>query len=586
MRFKYVCHHCDDLETESSICPVCGNRTELLLRQVYWSDEKNIPIIDPDYLIDDQVRKIGVDIRPVFPQERLMVEIIWGEPMKYAESSVWATSQNWYVIDGKRKKLDYSSYLQEHTINDLRNELKHYSEKNKKYIEMFMDSKWIRDFIETNAEHLNLITTEACEYIRDICAGRKLNEIFVSFSGGKDSTVTGDLVRRALQTNEVIHIYGDTTLEYPESAVYVSRFRKDHPSTPFLTAKNTEQDFLSMGEVIGPPSRVVRWCCTVFKTGAITKKIETTFKNRKQIISFQGIRRNESISRSKYDRESDSPKIAKQKAVSPIIDWFDYDIWLYILTNRIDFNDAYKKGFTRVGCWCCPNNSEWSEFLASLYMPEETDRLKSFLYDFAKKVGKEDWKEYVDSGAWKARQGGNGLNASNNTVVKYEPCALEDNTLNFQLNREISPALYELFKPFGKLDFSLGRKRLNEVYILDRKTNVPLMRLSGKIGSKILKITILQKHPAFKSTPIMNAMLRAQITKYQSCLACSGCVSNCKFDALKVRNMDKEHPSRESIVYTIDENKCVGCLNCVLHYDSGCLMYKVLKLSSKYSKEK
>lgn len=32
---------------------------------------------------------------------------------------------------------------------------------------------------------------------------------------------------------------------------------------------------------------MMRWCCTVFKTGAITKKIETTFKGAKQLISFQ-----------------------------------------------------------------------------------------------------------------------------------------------------------------------------------------------------------------------------------------------------------------------------------------------------------
>ena len=79
------------------------------------------------------------------------------------------------------------------------------------------------------------------------------------------------------------------------------------------------------------------------------------------------------MSRSKYERESDSPKITKQRIVSPIIDWMDFDIWLYILTSGIDFNDAYRLGYARVGCWCCPNNSGWSEFLSKIHMHEQSE---------------------------------------------------------------------------------------------------------------------------------------------------------------------------------------------------------------------
>jgi len=60
------------------------------------------------------------------------------------------------------------------------------------------------------------------------------------------------------------------------------------------------------------------------------------------ILSFQGIRHSESVSRSKYDRDSEDSKIAKQKAAMPIIDWQDFDVWLYILESGIDFNDAYR----------------------------------------------------------------------------------------------------------------------------------------------------------------------------------------------------------------------------------------------------
>ena len=142
----------------------------------------------------------------------------------------------------------------------------------------------------------------------------------------------------------------------------------------------------------------MRWCCTIFKTGTIQKRIKSLYRDKNQILTFYGIRRSESLSRSKYERESDSPKITKQRIVSPIIDWMDFDIWLYILTSGIDFNDAYRLGYARVGCWCCPNNSGWSEFLSKIHMHEQSERFRTLLIDFARSIGKEDAEVYVDDG--------------------------------------------------------------------------------------------------------------------------------------------------------------------------------------------
>ena len=82
-------------------------------------------------------------------------------------------------------------------------------------------------------------------------------------------------------------------------------------------AKNKEKDFYEVCDEIGPPSRVMRWCCTMFKTGPINRRINAIFKD-KPILTFYGIRKFESVSRSKYKRIYDSPKILKQKVASPI----------------------------------------------------------------------------------------------------------------------------------------------------------------------------------------------------------------------------------------------------------------------------
>lgn len=574
---KFVCRNCDDLICETSMCPVCGSRAELLSTEIYYCDKCNAPIFfNSCPVCGSECKKIGTDLRPVFAEERLLLEVLLKKPFEFADKSLWCTGANNYLLNGKKFKISFSELRKSDPL-EIISELKKCNEKNKKYIEKDFNNNFIKSFINCNKLRLNSITSEAIEYIKEASKNYDLSSIFVSFSGGKDSTVTSNLVIRALRTESVLHIYGDTTLEYPTSAEYISIFKKKYPKTPMLIAKNSEQDFNNLCEVVGPPSRVMRWCCTIFKTGAITKKIEQIFKNKTKLLSFQGIRRAESASRNKYDRDTDSPKITKQKVSSPIIDWMDFDVWLYILANEVPFNYAYRQGFSRVGCWCCPNNSGWSEFLSSIYMNEQYVKFRNVLYNFAKKVGKEDWKVYIDDGKWKARQGGNGLEHSRNAVVTFKPCAFDENSINFSLSKDIDETLYTLFKPFGILNFEIGNKRLGEVYVLSRKTSEPILKLTGKIGKRELKVIILNIVAPYKNFKELTELIRNQITKFQTCIGCTYCQSVCKFNALKVNNLKKGEVSNNSISYIIDESKCVGCLECVKHFDGGCYMKKVLR---------
>ena len=573
----YICEHCDSLECDTSVCPVCGGKTTLVKSEIFYCDVCHCPTYsDTCEQCHSKCRKIGSDVRPVFAKERLLLETLLGEPFKFAKSSVWCVGANNYVIDGKKVKLPFLDFRHKDPEEIIR-VLKQNEEQNSVLVKHDFDNEFVKAFILSNESRLKTISDEAMNYIADRAKNFDSSSMFVSFSGGKDSTVTSNLVIRALGTECIPHIYGDTTLEYPESKLYIQEFKKAYPNVPLLVAKNEDQDFHNLCEVVGPPSRVMRWCCTIFKTGAITKKIEQLFKNKTRLLSFQGIRRAESLARSKYDRDTDSPKISKQLVASPIIDWTDFDVWLYILTNNIPFNGAYREGFSRVGCWCCPNNSDWSGFLSSIYMNDEFNTFRKTLYSFARKVGKEDWKNYIDEGKWKARQGGNGLEHSKNAVVSFKPCAFDEPSINFDLSRGISESLYTFFKPFGKLNFEIGNKRLNEVYVLSRPTNEPIMKLSGKIGTNLLKVTFVKVVPPFKNQKEMADFVRNQITKYQTCIGCSYCQSVCKFNALKVFNKNKGHVNNDTIEYTIDSNRCVGCLECVKHFDGGCYMKKVLR---------
>lgn len=577
---RYICEHCNNLECDTSICPVCGSRTTSLKNKIFWCEKCNAPSYNK--ICDccgSTGEYIASDIRPVFPEERLLIEILLGTPMKYCQDVVFSSGGGNYFINGKKIKIDFIEEAKKDPQEIIQQLTKYYSE-NLKYSEDVYNLPGIKNYVRINQIHLNMIVQEASDFIRQQAENLGQDSMFVSFSGGKDSTVTSDLVLKALGKDEIIHIYGDTTLEYPESKKYINRFRLNHPCVPFITAKNRDQDFFDLCNKLGPPSRLLRWCCTVFKTGAITKTIEMLFGEKTRIIAFHGIRRSESTSRSKYERISISPKITKQIVCQPIIDWLDFDIWLYILSYSLDFNEAYKLGFTRVGCWCCPNNTEWAEFLSSIYMNKEYCKFKEQLYAFAKTVDKSDWKDYIDSGNWKMRQGGNGLEYGKNTLLQYKPCVLEENSYSYELNREINDHLYNLFIPFGIIDYSLGNPRLGEVFILDRHNNIPLLKFTGKKGQKKLRVTILNYEGPFKKKQYAENYINAQLTKFQMCIGCSACASVCRSSAITVENTTPGFVSVNNINYYINPDRCIGCLECILHFNTGCYMKKVLRISN------
>lgn len=99
---KYICEKCN-INTEISICPVCGERTKVEKSTIYWCDDCNIPLYDEICSIcGKKAHRIGSDLRPVFPEERLLLEVMLGEPFKYKNAAVWNASGNFYYADGKK----------------------------------------------------------------------------------------------------------------------------------------------------------------------------------------------------------------------------------------------------------------------------------------------------------------------------------------------------------------------------------------------------------------------------------------------------------------------------------------------------
>ncbi|MDX8335216.1 phosphoadenosine phosphosulfate reductase domain-containing protein [Candidatus Cetobacterium colombiensis] len=539
--------------------------------KMYWDFEKNVPLIleeNSDFL------EVAKDLRPVFLQEKWLLINLFPQKLdnNFLEKSVWATKQNRYIVDGKMIDVIPTSKFKSMKQDELENVRKNILEFSITEEHIKKEKEIFEAFIIANKNRFNyLVKSEAKDdeeqfigaipFIVETFKKYEDRITLVSFSGGKDSTVVSHLVRLALNNPSILHIFGDTTLELPKSYEYVKRFQEDNPFTPFFEERNEENNFFEMCEEIGPPSRVKTWCCSIFKTGPMGTTLANFDEN---ILTFLGLRRGESASRSKYKKVSQSPKILKQMVASPIIDWTDLDVWLYILSENLDFNDSYRQGFARVGCWVCPNNGTWSELLSSIYNSEEYDKWYGFLVDFSKKIGKVDYEDYVKDGKWKARQGGEGLEKSTDILVESKECVNEKNSKTFILNKSVNEDFVQLFKPFGTLKI-MGKNRISELIILDRKSN-PLFKIMYKDDDNEVKVTIMKSEDKY----IFNK-IQKQFNKFNSCLYCQGCNSACPTGAIYVSNGK----------YIIDEKKCVNCLKCIDKFDSGCLIASALKIKKR-----
>jgi phosphoadenosine phosphosulfate reductase len=577
------CNNCRR-ETAKEKCELCGAKTgwEIPLG-IYWCGECRVPVIKQENAIDKDICPVCggttaymcADIRPVFPEERLLFEIIQGKPLAHMNHNVWA-ADNRYYIDGTPVTVS-ASFFRKMPPDAISEQLAEYKEQND--YSSFNDMAAC--FIKANAQRLSAITDEAQNFIRETSSAYPIENIVVSFSGGKDSTVTADLAVRALSEPSLVHIFGNTTLEFPLTLEYAARYRSDNHKAIFKTAVNKEQDFYSVCDDIGPPARMLRWCCSMFKTGPITRAMNSLYRDR-EILTFYGIRKCESLSRSRYNRVTksryednegnvvinESIKIQKQVVASPIFLWKDADVWLYILGEGLDFNNAYRLGYDRVGCWCCPNNNVRAQILSHIYMPEQSKKWHDFLVDFAKRIGKPDAEEYIDSGAWKARQGGNGVAAAHDIRIRYTNCTTEDNAKVYQLNKPIDDTFTELFIPFGFIAPELGRRLINETIITDIKTNVPIISIqpfsqSGFDYSVKIKTMNVAKHED------LQRMVGYQIRKYNACRKCLKCESLCRHRAITISGGS----------YRINGKRCQRCKMCVTakYLDGGCLMGKYLK---------
>ena len=200
---------------------------------------------------------------------------------------------------------------------------------------------------------------------------------YIGFSGGKDSQVVLDLVRRAGVKFEVF--YNVTTIDPPENVYFI---RKHYTKVIFSFPK---ENFYKIVEKKGMPTILRRFCCAELK--------EINGAGRCVVT---GIRADESRKRSSYTEltllkrkkeENESKNIDKMSELNfqcvsgkdkfilnPILHWTEKDVWQYIKENKLPINPCYKES-KRVGCVFCPFAKEKEILMFCRRYPKMKEKL-------------------------------------------------------------------------------------------------------------------------------------------------------------------------------------------------------------------
>lgn len=393
--------------------------------------------------------------------------------------------------------------------------------------------------------------SEAEKQGKKVLKATKIDFFLASFSGGKDSQVVLDLCTRALPPDAFQVIYSDTGYELPSSLELYEEVQKHYqklfPTLKFSLAKNHES-VLNYWDKIGTPSDKHRWCCAVMKTAPLYRLLKVPGTNKQaKVLAFEGVRSEESVKRSSYDRIGKGVKHSFVTNARPILKWNTTEIFLYIFRHNLTVNEAYRMGKPRVGCVFCPFSSPWDDMIVNNCYKKNLEPFLNRVVDIAKDRHIPNLDEYIKERKWRLRASGNFVDQKSSVeFLKSTPHLVASisfakvDILNWLIT--VSEYSYTLKENSLYGEFNYKNKVYNfQIEYLDKRNYTFTLYNASDIT-------------------LVKAIKRV-LYKTAYCISCEVCEVECPTGALSV------YPEIK-----VDKNKCTHCHNCLIFHEHGCIV--------------
>jgi len=214
-------------------------------------------------------------------------------------------------------------------------------------------------------------------------------QVYISFSGGKDSTVLLNQVRKMYP--KVTAVFVDTGLEYPEIRDFIKTVDNVVWIKPKLTFKTVLDKYgfpvvskeVSQKITEAKTTNSMKLFCkriygdnNKYKSGKIPNKwqylIESNFKishkcchylkiepfkrfeKETKLKGFVGLMASDSHARKqKILNNGCNSFTSKKQQSNPMAFWLEKDVWAYLKKYNIPYSKIYDMGYDRTGCMFC-----------------------------------------------------------------------------------------------------------------------------------------------------------------------------------------------------------------------------------------
>ncbi len=510
------------------------------------------------YLLTTQTGKfVANEIRPVFARELALTglgQFFDYDPME-ARPLMWGIKNTYLIADIDENGNEYGRKVAQLNGTQYGKPLN---------IQTFFDGKLslhpvdVDAMVAANAEIMDIVIADAkrrTKELYDESIGR-CDIAYIAFSGGKDSVVLLDICHRVLPLSVPV-VFSDTDMELPDTYKVVDAVKSIYPEREFITAR-AETTALENWRIFGPPSRTIRWCCSVHKsTPALMTLKKRLHKTAIKVMAFVGVRGEESHSRSFYEDASDGVKNASQLNRMPILDWGAHELWLYIFANELVVNEAYKKGIARVGCIACPDSAARYMWFAKEAYPQQIIAYEDIIIETSAKkfLTSEEKVSFVGSVDWGARKSGAVLKATLSNPTRTNT---ELNT-SFKCQTLPKDAFFEWIKTIGSVVFDKesGQSLLKIPKTID--SGIPFDYHVTSSGETVVSFAFRSEAERSELLPAVQNVLR----KTLACVGCHACEAQCNFGAISFVGGKIE----------VDAKQCKHCYSCH-DIDFGCWRFK------------